>query len=76
MKHLFLLFLLLSLSGCLRNTEMNIAKANYLCKENGGLYNFYTADVKPVVCNDGTNFTVEQLVSTIIKDPKFYPSKQ
>ena len=65
--------ILLLLSGCTPATKMNVAKSEYLCKDHGGGYAIYQFSEYPIVCRDGTRFSVKQLDSVIITDHDYLP---
>ncbi|AGM46860.1 hypothetical protein AD45P2_00205 [Alteromonas phage vB_AmaP_AD45-P2] len=73
MKVLVTLLSLALLAACTPRTGLNKAKGEYLCRNNGGIYFFYSFSEYPVVCNDGTAFTIKQLETIIIKDPEYLP---
>ena len=52
---------------------MNVAKANYLCKDSGGLYRFYPFGQYLVQCKDGTKFDISTLEGTIILNHEYLP---
>lgn len=68
---IFLIILLCT--ACTPNTKMNIAKAKFLCKDYGGLYKFESFNANPVICIDGTKFSISRLDKTIITDSNYYP---
>lgn len=64
---------LLLLSGCTQPTKLNKAKSGFLCKDNGGLYSIRISSEYPIVCKDGTKFSVKQLEAVIITDHNYLP---
>ena len=73
MKILLVLLLVAMLSACTPANGLNLAKAEYLCRDHGGLYNFRSIREEPVVCSDGTKFDVQDVSEVIIKDHKYLP---
>jgi len=71
MKYIILLAAIL-LVGCTPVDAMNTAKAEYLCKDSGGLHRIMTFSEYPVICNNGQVFSTQQLQLVIIDDPKYY----
>lgn len=66
-----LLILVVFMSGCY--SSLDTAKAKYLCRNNGGLYELEILGSKRILCNDGTEFSSEKLRSTIIEDDEYLP---
>ena len=72
-------FVLLSviglLSACTESKELGLkeAKAEYLCRDQGGLYLFRVIKDYPVTCKNGRKYSKMDLRKVIIEDPKFLP---
>tara|TARA_R110002153_G_scaffold274311_1_gene448378 strand:+ start:306 stop:527 length:222 start_codon:yes stop_codon:yes gene_type:complete len=64
---------LLLLVGCVPASTLNVAKAEFLCKDHGGLYDFIGFKQRPVYCVDGTRFDVNAVREAVIDDPEYYP---
>ena len=73
MKKLITITLVLVCSACTVPTKINKAKAEFLCKDSGGLYSIHTQREYPVKCKDGTVFNKQELKSTIITDTEYLP---
>lgn len=58
-----ILLVSLLLTGCVPD-QLTYAKANYLCKPHGGIYNL--GILSGATCRDGTVFTPNEIVYTII----------
>ncbi len=63
-------------TGCTPATKLNIAKAEYLCKDDGGLYLFDDFSGYPVKCANGVMFARDTLLVTIIQDERFLPKSK
>ncbi len=63
-------------TGCTPATKLNIAKAEYLCKDDGGLYAFKRLENNPVQCANGVMFSRKALAAAIIKDERFLPKSR
>lgn len=61
-----LLFIVLSLSGCLK---LNTAKAEFVCKDHSGLYDLTFDGVVWVVCNDGYTVKIQREDFQMMNDP-------
>ena len=72
MKYLTIVSVLL-LSGC--ETAMYDAKANFLCKDRGGVYHTYRffQNTPFATCNDGSRV---ELSNVVITDPKYFAKEQ
>ncbi len=77
MKRILMGLVLATLAtGCTPVTKMNIAKAEYLCKDDGGLYHFDGFSEYPVECANGVMFARDTLLVTIIQDERFLPKSK
>jgi len=83
-KPICLLFAIAIIFGCGKMSNMHIAKGKFICKDNGGMYEFYpfpaTANMKStkhirVLCMDGTTYTSLEINDIIITDSDFYPDR-
>ena len=61
--------------GCMPFNSMNKAKSAFLCKDNGGWHRFNGSSEYPVLCADGTKYSVKDLESVVITDPDYYPER-
>ncbi len=63
-------------TGCTPATKLNRAKAEYLCKDDGGLYSFDDFSEYPVKCANGVMFSRDTLAAAIIQDERFLPKSK
>lgn len=73
MKLITLLILSSLLMACTPPTKLNMAKGEFLCKDNGGLYHMLPLSEYPIMCRDGTKYGVKSLETTIISDHNYLP---
>ncbi len=77
MKRILMGLVLATLAtGCTPATKLNIAKAEYLCKDYGGLYAFKRLENNPVKCANGVMFSRNTLTAAIIHDERFLPKSR
>lgn len=60
------------LSACTPNSTMNVNKAKYLCRDDGGLHIIKPFSEYPVICRNGQKFSVHQIDQTVIEDSQYY----
>jgi len=64
---------LFALTGCNSASELNLAKAEYVCRDSGGLHAFRWLDQNSAVCRNGQTYNIDNV---IIRDSKYYPIQE
>lgn len=67
------LLVAVSVSGCA--SRMYRAKAEFLCRDDGGFYVMYIGAKKGCECRSGRFFTKKEIDEVIIDDPEYYLGK-
>jgi len=65
-KAITILAVLLLITGCTPASDMNLAKAQWLCKDDGYLYKFRGEYSNPVICRSGRKFSNHDLKAVIM----------
>jgi len=73
LKAIALALSLATLTGCSYPSDMNVAKAKFMCKGDDGMYKFHQTGDNVVECNNGKRFDKSQLEAVIITSPEYLP---